>query len=136
MGKLFKILIASGIIAALMLYMVFGLYLNWKNGEKIQAIETQLISKQKKKEELYQELKNLEYARKNLLTELALEKEKKRQRELIKELLAIDTGASSDVSVDSTAKPLPKLSSTKTTTKTTTTTNPVTTTPKKKTRAS
>ncbi len=137
MGKIFKIIIAGGIFSMIIMYMVFGLYLNWKNEEKIQAIEAQLISKQRKKDELYLELKNAEYVRKSLLTELALEKEKKRQRELIKELMAIEAGTSADAAIVSASKPLPTISGTKTTTtKTTTTTKPTTTTPKKKTRAS
>ncbi|MCM2325770.1 MAG: hypothetical protein NDI94_04855 [Candidatus Woesearchaeota archaeon] len=138
MGNIFKMIMGVGIASLVITYMCFGLYLNWKNEERIQTIETQLLTRQKKKDELYLEFKNLEYVKKSLLNELALEKEKKRQRELIKELLAADINAAAVSQTDAALKSLPTISAPKTTTvkKTSTTTTPTTTTPKKKTRAS
>ena len=83
MSKLFKILLAAGIISMLMIYMSLGFYYNWKNEQKLNHFESELQIKSERREQLYLEMKNLEFIKKSLAAELVVEQEKARQKEII-----------------------------------------------------
>ena len=82
MGKLVKIIFALGIVMLLLVYLGVGLYLNNSINEKITELETQAVLNNKKREYMIEQSISLDSIKKNLQSELALEKEKAKQREL------------------------------------------------------
>jgi hypothetical protein len=90
MGKVIKMVFASAMIILVVAYAAIGFSLNKSMDAKIARLEDLATNATRKKEYLIEQSLSLEAMKKNLGTELALEKEKAKQRQLAAELTALN----------------------------------------------
>jgi hypothetical protein len=90
MGKALKIIFSSAIVILVLIYAVLGYTLNRTMDAKIAKLDEIATNATRKKESLIELGISLQSVRKNLETQLSLEKEKARQKELAAQLTALN----------------------------------------------